>query len=49
MRTFYALGDLARHHRDPFDRMLIAQARAENADVVTHDPLFASYPVKILW
>lgn len=45
----YALGDLARHHRDPFDRMLIAQARVEGAELVTHDPLFAKYPVKILW
>ena len=45
----YGLADLARHHRDPFDRMLIAQASVENAELVTHDPLFASYPVKILW
>jgi PIN domain nuclease of toxin-antitoxin system len=45
----YALGDLPRHHRDPFDRMLIAQARVEGAEVVTHDPLFAQYPVTIQW
>lgn len=45
----YGLGDLARHHRDPFDRLLIAQARAEGAELVTHDPLFANYSVKILW
>ena len=29
-----------RHHADPFDRMLIAQARVEGATVVTQDPQF---------
>jgi PIN domain nuclease of toxin-antitoxin system len=31
-------------HRDPFDRMLIAQARTEGLALVTHDPLIRTYP-----
>lgn len=41
-----ALGD---HHRDPFDRMLIAQARVEGLTIVTHDPLFCPYGVPLVW
>ena len=42
-------GALSRHHDDPFDRMLIAQAQLEQASLVTHDAQFASYEVEILW
>ncbi len=37
------------HHRDPFDRMLIAQAGAEDLTLVTHDRWFEPYGVEILW
>ena len=37
------------HHRDPFDRMLVAQAQRERAVVVTSDPIFAKYGVAVLW
>jgi Uncharacterized protein conserved in bacteria len=37
------------HHRDPFDRLLIAQAIADDMTVVTRDPEFSKYPVKTLW
>jgi PIN domain nuclease of toxin-antitoxin system len=37
------------HHRDPFDRLLIAQARIESIPVVTADPEFKAYPVEIVW
>jgi PIN domain nuclease of toxin-antitoxin system len=40
---------LPSHHRDPFDRMLVAQAQCERATVVTHDPQFRAYDVPILW
>ena len=40
-----AVGGLPPHHRDPFDRMLIAQAEVENLTVVTGDPVFAKYEV----
>jgi PIN domain nuclease of toxin-antitoxin system len=36
-------------HSDPFDRMLIAQARAEAATLVTHDRQFQEYDVPIVW
>ncbi len=42
-------GALPRHHRDPFDRMLIAQAQLEHLPIVTSDALFASYEVEIVW
>jgi PIN domain nuclease of toxin-antitoxin system len=44
-----ALEGLALHHRDPFDRMLIAQAMEENLPIVTSDPLFARYQVEVIW
>lgn len=37
------------HHRNPFDRLLIAQAIEENLQVVTKDPSFSSYPIKTIW
>lgn len=37
------------HHRDPFDRMLVAQAQAEGLTLVTHDRLLEPYEVEILW
>ncbi len=37
------------HHRDPFDRMLVAQALEEELAVVTADPVFAKYGVKRVW
>ncbi len=44
-----ALDGLSLHHRDPFDRLLIAQARHEQLTLVSRDPRFAAYPVKVLW
>jgi PIN domain nuclease of toxin-antitoxin system len=37
------------HHRDPFDRILIAQAQLEDAVLVTADPAFATYDVRTAW
>lgn len=36
-------------HKDPFDRLLIAQANVEGAELVSADAIFAQYPVKVLW
>lgn len=36
-------------HRDPFDRMLIAQALTHNFTIITKDPHFAPYHVPVLW
>ncbi len=35
------------HHNDPFDRFIIAQAIADDFTIITHDPKFKSYPVKL--
>ena len=43
-----ALIDLPLHHRDPFDRLLVAQARAEHLTLVTADPVFAQYDVGVI-
>lgn len=43
-----AAGELPVHHADPFDRMLIAQARAEGLTLVSVDPRFAAYEVDLL-
>jgi PIN domain nuclease of toxin-antitoxin system len=43
------LGTLPNHHRDPFDRLLVAQAVEERLTIVTHDPLIARYDVPRLW
>lgn len=36
------------HHRDPFDRMLIGQARVENLTIVTRDEVFDAYDVDVI-
>ena len=43
-----AAGSLPPHHRDPFDRMLIAQAQTESLILITVDPAFALYEVGLL-
>ncbi|MBY0513488.1 MAG: type II toxin-antitoxin system VapC family toxin [Gemmataceae bacterium] len=37
------------HHKDPFDRLLIAQAVAEQIPIVSGDVVFDQYPVRRLW
>jgi PIN domain nuclease of toxin-antitoxin system len=44
-----ALDGLPTPHKDPFDRMLAAQAIVEVATLVTADPIFNQYPVTVLW
>jgi PIN domain nuclease of toxin-antitoxin system len=41
--------DLPPHHRDPFDRLMIAQAIAEEMAILTSDRVFEKYPVDVLW
>lgn len=43
------LDSLPAYHRDPFDRLLIAQARVEDAVLISNDPIFTDYSVKLLW
>lgn len=44
-----ALEHLPAHHKDPFDRLLIAQAKVEEVIVVSNDPMFPKYTDKVLW
>jgi PIN domain nuclease of toxin-antitoxin system len=45
----YTLAQLEDHHRDPFDRLLIAQALHENWSIVSMDKQLQKYPVTIFW
>lgn len=46
-RYLARLETLPLHHRDPFDRMLVAQALTDDLTVLTADPVFAKYGVRI--
>jgi PIN domain nuclease of toxin-antitoxin system len=48
-RHAQATAALPLHHRDPFDRLLIAQAKLEGCAIVTADGAFAAYGVPIVW
>jgi PIN domain nuclease of toxin-antitoxin system len=41
--------DLPKHHSDPFDRMLVAQAQVEGLTLVSHDRALAAYSVPVIW
>jgi PIN domain nuclease of toxin-antitoxin system len=43
------LSGLPFHHRDPFDRMIIAQAITNNLNTITADKNFSDYPITIIW
>jgi len=44
-----ALDALPRHHGDPFDRLLMAQAQTERVPLVSTDNVFTHYPVELFW
>ena len=44
-----ALDSLPFHHKDPFDRLLIAQSMVEGFTIVALDPEFSAYGAKLLW
>jgi PIN domain nuclease of toxin-antitoxin system len=45
----FELFHLPLHHRDPFDRMLIAQARAEGLTLISRNRVFERYGIEVLW
>lgn len=49
LRHTVALTTLPFHHRDPFDRLIIAQAIVEQIPVISGDAAFAAYPVTCIW
>jgi PIN domain nuclease of toxin-antitoxin system len=48
-KHLFTLVDLPFHHRDPFDRLIIAQAISEGIPVLSGDGEFRKYPVQTLW
>jgi PIN domain nuclease of toxin-antitoxin system len=42
-------GTLARHHNDPFDRILIGQSIVHDLVILSPDPVLAKYPVRLIW
>lgn len=49
IRHARAVSALPAHHRDPFDRMLVAQAATEGLSLVSRDPQVRRYQVTVLW
>jgi len=49
VRHAQRVGSLPLHHRDPFDRMLVAQAELETLTLVTHDRALEAYGIDVLW
>ncbi len=49
LRHVYALAAMPAPHRDPFDRLLAAQANVEGALLITADRIFDAYPVQTAW
>ena len=43
------VANLPHHHRDPFDRLLIAQAQLDGLTILTADKVFEQYDVPVLW
>jgi len=48
-RHAFQAGRLPRHHRDPFDRMLVAQAQAEGLGLITNDSGIRRYEIEVYW
>ena len=44
-----ALGNLPDHHRDPFDRIMIAQAQVEDIILISRDPMVTQYSIQVIW
>lgn len=49
LETFYRAADLPLHHKDPFDRAILAHALIYRATILSPDPAFAAYKVNALW
>jgi PIN domain nuclease of toxin-antitoxin system len=49
LEHIYALKDLPNHHRDPFDRLLIAQSRFEEMPILSIDRIFDVYEAQRIW
>jgi PIN domain nuclease of toxin-antitoxin system len=45
----FRAGQLPQHHRDPFDRMLVAQAQIESLGIISNDRQLRRYDVDVFW
>ncbi|MEK7670827.1 MAG: type II toxin-antitoxin system VapC family toxin, partial [Bacteroidota bacterium] len=45
----YGLAKLPRYHREPFDRLLVAQAEVENTKILSNDPILSKYTDRVIW
>jgi PIN domain nuclease of toxin-antitoxin system len=45
----YTLDELPHFHRDPFDRMLVAQAKVEKLRLISSDEMLKRYPIELIW
>lgn len=45
----FRASELAEHHRDPFDRLLVAQTMVRDGQLITPDSAIHGYPVAVLW
>jgi len=49
LRHIFAIDRLPLHHRDPFDRLLIAQSLSEGIPILSRDSTLSKYPLKVIW
>jgi PIN domain nuclease of toxin-antitoxin system len=49
LKHLYQLENLSYFHRDPFDRLIIAQAIVENIPILSNDKAFDDYPIQRIW
>lgn len=47
--VIFTLDNLPLHHRDPFDRLIIAQAKVDSLTLVSNDGRFTPYPITLFW
>lgn len=45
----YRASELSHHHKDPFDRLLVAQAKSDNFSILTPDSYINKYDVEVIW
>ncbi len=49
MKDVLEISNLENHHKDPFDRLLIAQAKVDNLSIITADKKFNLYDIDVIW
>lgn len=47
--AYFLSSELPTHHKDPFDRVIVAQAQIDGFHIVSSDRVFSSYGVQVIW